>query len=133
MGNINVYRLPGGGLENDEDPEAAFLREITEETGCEVEIVKELGIIEEHKSRDNFKQISYVFVSKVINDTKQLHLTNDEKDLGAKPLWVDVHNALELIENSYEKLVSSKYEDIYFAKFALIRDKEILQYHLNNK
>ena len=127
--NKNEYKLPGGGFENDEDSESAFMREIMEETGCEVEIIKALGTIKEHKSHRNFKQTSYIFVSKVINDTHQLHLTDKEKDEGAKLLWVDEKEALKLIVDCYEKLVPSKYEDVYFTKFIVVRDKEILQYY----
>ena len=56
--NKNEYKLPGGGIENDETPEEAFKREVLEETGCIVEIIEELGITEEYKCQSNFKQIS---------------------------------------------------------------------------
>ena len=77
--NKNEYKLPGGGLEGEEKPEEAFKREVLEETGCKVEIIKELGTTEEYKSLNNFKQISYVFVGKVLEDTKQLNVT--QKDI----------------------------------------------------
>lgn len=78
--NKNEYKLPGGGIEGDENPEEAFKREVLEETGCEVEIIKALGTTEECKTLDNFKQISYVFVGKVLKDTKQLNVTEKEKE-----------------------------------------------------
>ncbi len=129
----NEFKLPGGGLEDNESPQEAFIREVMEETGCVVEITRDLGTIEEHKSHGNFKQISYVFVSKVITNTNELHLTTKERAEGSKLLWVDENEALELISNCYDKLVSSKYESVYFTKFIVIRDKEILKYYLNNK
>ena len=58
--NKNEYKLPGGGVDKGEDIKEDFKREALEETGCEIEIIKELGTIEEHKSLDNFKQISYL-------------------------------------------------------------------------
>lgn len=70
--NKNEYKLPGGGMEDDEEPKEAFKREVLEETGCIVDIVDELGTTEEYKSKDNFKQISHVFVGKVKEDTKKL-------------------------------------------------------------
>ncbi len=82
--NKNEYKLPGGGIEGDEKPEEAFKREVLEETGCKIEIIEELGTTEEYKTLDNFKQISYVFVGKVLEDTKQLNVTQKEKDEGAK-------------------------------------------------
>ena len=95
--NKNEYKLPGGGLEGEEKPEEAFKREVLEETGCEVEIIECLGTTEEYKTFDNFKQISYVFVGKVIKDTKQLNVTQKEKEEGAKLLWETPENGLKLI------------------------------------
>ena len=34
--NKNEYKLPGGGIEEKENKEEAFKREVLEETGCEV-------------------------------------------------------------------------------------------------
>lgn len=128
--NKNEYKLPGGGIEGEEKPEIAFKREALEETGCEVEIIKELGITEEYKSLDNFKQISYVFVSKVIRDTKKLNVTDEEKEEGAKLLWETPQRALELITKCYNNLIASKYESVYSTKFIVLRDRKILEKYI---
>lgn len=125
--NKNEYKLPGGGIEGEEEPEEAFKREVLEETGCEVEIIQNLGVTEEHKSLNNFKQISYVFVGKVLKDTKQLNITEKEKDEGAKLLWETPEEALGLITKCYNELVASKYESIYATKFIVLRDRKILE------
>lgn len=130
--NKNEYKLPGGGIEGEEEPEIAFKREAMEETGCEVEIIKELGITEEYKSLNNFKQISYVYVGKVIKDTKQLHVTEKEKDEGAKLLWETPQKALELITECYNNLIASKYESVYTTKFIVLRDRKILENYIKN-
>ncbi len=128
--NKNEYKLPGGGRENDESPEETFKREVLEETGCIVEIIEDLGITEEYKSQNNFKQISNVFVGKVIEDTKELHVTQKEKDEGAKLLWETPEKALELITNCFDKLVDSNYESVYTTKFIILRDRRILEYYI---
>ena len=102
-----------------------------EETGCTVDIIEELGTIEEYKSQDNFKQISYVFVGKVIEDTKNLHLTQKEQEEGAILTWQYPFEALDLIMNSYDNLVASKYESVYHTKFIVLRDRKILEFYLN--
>lgn len=130
--NKNEYKLPGGGIEGDEKPEEAFKREVLEETGCEVEIIKALGTTEEYKTLDNFKQISYVFVGKVLKDTKQLNVTQKEKDEGAKLVWETPENALKLITESYDKLVASKYESVYHTRFIVLRDRKILEYYIKH-
>ena len=128
--NKNEYKLPGGGLEGEEKPEEAFKREVLEETGCKVEITQILGTTEEHKSLNNFKQISYVFVSKVIKDTKQLNVTEKEEDEGAKLIWETPEKALKLITECFGKLVASKYSSIYSTKFVVLRDRKILEKYI---
>ena len=129
--NKNEYKLPGGGLEGEEKPEEAFKREVLEETGCKVEIIETLGTTEEYKSLNNFRQISYVFVGKVLKDTKQLNVTEKEKDEGAKLLWENPEKALELITDCFNKIVASKYASIYSTKFVVLRDRRILEYYLS--
>lgn len=131
--NKNEYKLPGGGIDEGENPEEAFKREALEETGCEIEIIKFLGTIEEHKSLDNFKQTSYIYVAKVIKNKKELNLTQKEKDEGARLLWVEDKEALKLITECYDNLKESKYENLYHSKFIVMRDKYILNYYLESK
>ena len=129
--NKNEYKLPGGGLEDNEEEEEAFKREVLEETGCVVEIIKKLGTAEEYKNKINYKQISHVFVGKVIEDTKHLNVTKKEKDEGARLLWETPSKALELITNCYDKLIGSNYESVYVTKFIVLRDHKILEYYIN--
>lgn len=131
--NKNEYKLPGGGIENNETPEEAFKREVLEETGCIVEIIEKLGVAEEYKSQINFKQISNVFIGKVIQDTNKLNVTQKEKDEGAKLIWETPERALELITDCFGKLVKSDYESVYVTKFIVLRDRKILEYYIKNK
>jgi len=78
----------------------------------------------------NFKQISYIFVGNVTNDTKECHFTEKESDEGAKILWCTPQEGLELITNCFDKIIGSKYEDEYQTKFIVYRDKIILKYYL---
>ena len=133
----NEYKLPGGGVEEGEDPVVAFKREVYEETGCEVANIDFIGIIEEHKSLDNFKQISYVFVSHVSKINSQLHLTEKEKDEGAVLLWLAPVEAYNIVKGCIYNLKGSKYENLYHSKFIVYRDtlilKEYIDKYLNNK
>lgn len=130
--NKNEYKLVGGGMEENEDPIIAFKREVLEEASCEVEVIEQLGITEEYKSLQNLKQISNIFIAKVTNDIYKLNLTEKEKSEGAKLLWVEPKEALELITNCYDKLLPSKYDDVYDTKFVVLRDRKILEYCIEN-
>lgn len=130
--NKNEYKLPGGGLEGTKKPEMAFKREVLEETGCEVEIIKELGMTEEYKTLGGFKQISYVFIGKVLKDTKKLNVTKKEAEEGARLLWETPEEALELVTKSYDNLVGLKYETVYHTKFVVLRDRKILERYIES-
>lgn len=130
--NKNEYKLVGGGMEENEDPTIAFKREVLEEAGCEIEIIKQLGITEEYKSLQNLKQISNIFIAKVTKDTHKLNLTEKEKSEGAKLLWVEPEEALGLVTDCYDKLLPSDYDDVYDTKFVVLRDRKILEYYLEN-
>ena len=128
--NKNEYKLLGGGLEGDEKPEEAFKREVLEETGCEIEIIENLGTTEEYKSLNNFKQISYIFVGKVLKDIGHLNITQKEKDEGAKLIWETPEKALKLITECYDKLIASDYSSVYSTKFVVLRDRKILKRYI---
>ena len=133
----NEFKLPGGGIDEGEETAEAFKREVFEETGCKIEIIDFLGTIEELKTQDSFKQMSYVYVGKVIEDTKALHVTKQEEKEGAKLLWETPEKALELIKNCYDKLLPSPCEadlsSVYHTKFIVRRDSKILETYLQNK
>lgn len=129
--NKNEYKLPGGGIDIGESPEQAFLREVLEETGCIVNEMKLIGIAEELKSKQNFKQISYVFISNVKEQTGKLSLTKKEQDEGGQIIWISPKEALERIENSFLFLKESKYENMYHSKFINYRDKKILKFYID--
>ena len=124
-------------VENDEEPSEGFAREVLEETGCKIDIIKKLGVTEEYISMKGAKQISHIFVAKVRDNTNVLSLTEKEKSEGAKLIWVTPQEALRLMENSYNKLTPSTYEndyDVYRMKFISLRDRKILEYYIvNNK
>lgn len=134
--NKNEFKLPGGGVEDNEDLELAFKREVLEETGCEIDIVCKLGEFEERKTIENFKQTSHVFVANVTKQTEQLNLTEKEKIEGATLLWVALDKAIELVGGCLKNLKPSQFDSVYRTRFMVLRDLKILLYYkdyLNNK
>jgi 8-oxo-dGTP diphosphatase len=125
MSQLNLYKLPGGGIEEGEKIGDAFLREIKEETGCEAEIIHELGYIEEHKKQNDFMQFSYCFVAKARSKNSNTKLSDNEKQLGMVVKWMTQPEALEVMNNSALNC------DDYSAKFMILRDKSILEEAVN--
>lgn len=90
----NYYKLPGGGIEADEDHKIAILREALEETGCEVHVTGDC-IAEVEEWRNDLHQISYCYESKLVRDTGVLELTRDEVGDGLQHEWASISAALE--------------------------------------
>jgi 8-oxo-dGTP diphosphatase len=121
MSKSNLYKLPGGGVEEGENTENAFLREIKEETGYEAEITHELGYIEEHKNRNDFMQYSYCFIAKAHYGVSKANLSENEMKLGMVVRWMTLDKAIEVMNDSELNC------DDYSTKFMILRDKTILE------
>jgi 8-oxo-dGTP pyrophosphatase MutT (NUDIX family) len=101
VSNHHYYKLPGGGIEGDEDKETAFRRECLEEIGYDVEVLADLGHIVEYRPKFNKVQTSYCYVGRIIGEQKPVALTDSEKSQGFEaPLWVPIDEALKLVSSS---------------------------------
>lgn len=123
------YKLPGGGVDNHEDPQEGFIREIKEETGCSITNIQYLGITEEHKTKNNFKQISHIYMADVVNQSSTSY-TKQEIDEKTSMLWLTPHDALAKIKSCYDCLNDSDYASIYMTKFIILRDTAIIEYYI---
>lgn len=115
----DYYMLPGGGLEDDENPQDGLIREVAEELGCVVEIIDEVGSVEVYFDRWSKKQTDYCYITKRVNETAKV-LTDFELEEGHNVAWADnLQAAVEIIEganpiNRDGKLVRAR--DLLFLK-----------------
>ena len=59
--------------------------------------------------------------------------TKKEEKEGMELLWMELGDAMDKVTNCYQYLKPSSYGDIYYTKFAVTRDKKILQYYKERK
>lgn len=128
----NEFKLPGGGIDEREDPKSAFEREALEETGCKLKNVELIGIIEERQFKENFVQKSYVFKSIVAEDMHKLALTQKEIDEKAVLIWLEPKDALERLSCCMSELKASSYDNVYRSRFMVKRDIMILSEFLKD-
>lgn len=117
------HKLPGGGLKKGEDIEGGLKREVFEETGCLIDIVDEVGMTEEHRSGYGIHQFSYCFIANVKRKYKKPRFTEKEKAYGFQLKWIDLDNAIKLLE----KDLPSVYGPDFVLKRDLIFLKQIKQ------
>ena len=95
--NNDLYMIPGGGVEANENLEKALEREMLEETGCRINIIEELGYIE--CPEDIWAATTHYYLAKVAGEKGQLKLTEYETESKFILLWHSLEKALDFISN----------------------------------
>jgi 8-oxo-dGTP diphosphatase len=96
----DYYKLPGGGVEQNEDIQKALEREIIEEVGCHATVTGELGIVEEWRDFHELHQISHCFVTQLAGDKGTPGFTESEIEEGFEVVWAeDIDSAIGLVES----------------------------------
>lgn len=117
--NWNMYTLPGGGVDDNEDILAAVKREMWEETGCEIELIREIGVVFENRNEHDFTQEKYHYMASVVGDKGELHLTEKELATEATIHWYPLDKAVQII--------STQQPSTYQQKFIKQRDIAVLE------
>ena len=107
--NKGDYKLPGGGLEKGEEHKNTVIREVLEETGYNVNNVREyLGeVIERHKDTfeegSYFEMISHYYFCEIDDIIGVQKLDDYEKELDFKVEWVSIDRAIKNNEGLLNK------------------------------
>lgn len=116
------YELPGGGLQIGETMEAGLRREVLEELGCDINILKSLGVVEEHRSFTEIKQTSYCYLVLLKGVRGTPTYSEDELRAGFEVRWVqNIDEALRLVEEGIDSISD------YGLKFMRRRDLHVLR------
>jgi len=97
---VGDYKFPGGGVDDGESHEQALRREVREECGTSlVEFGESLGAVIEYNfaietDYDVFKMTSHYYFCQAGNDFGTQKLDEYEKDLGFKPVWINIEDAI---------------------------------------
>lgn len=126
FGGRDYYELPGGGRKDGETPLAAAMREMEEELGVKVELVKELGIVHDFYNLIFQENYSYYYLFKVVSYTSA-HLEERERGLIDRIEWVSIDKAINYYEaftnNGVGLLVKRRELPILLSAKTLINNK----------
>jgi len=108
--NMYFHMLPGGGVDSNENMEEGLYRELKEETGANVEIISELGIVVENLEQRKMKQITYFYLAKVVGETQEPNFMPDELEQGYQVEWYSIDEAIKILEeeNEYEEYIKQR-------------------------
>lgn len=106
---FNLYSLPGGGIEENEDMIAALKREVLEETGCACDSIEPLGYVEENRAHQDYTTISYYFVVSTNSKNLTLSLTEDERKHGTTVGWHTLEDACRCIAEACHTTTQRKF------------------------
>lgn len=119
--NNLIYTLPGGGIDSGESIEIGIVREMLEETGCNVEIDFILGCTDDYRNRDKKHCINYCAISKIIGEKGAPNLTEDESKNGLHVNWLTLDEAIEILDKE-KKAVHRGEIKYYNTAYNVIRD-----------
>jgi len=120
IGSFGIHMLPGGGVDDGEDFQAAAKREMWEEAGCQCEIICEIGKTYENRGEDDWAQEKYHYLARVIGEKGELHLEDYEIESGTTVQWYPLRQALQIISQQ-------QHENAYRWEFLKRRDVAVLK------
>lgn len=101
VGRDNYYKIPGGGIDKDENKIEALKRECIEEAGVHIkENPQELGSIFEAKRAWEMTQNSYCYIAEAEGEKKEPEYTSAEASQNFSFQWVDLDKAIELMQSN---------------------------------
>jgi len=93
------HKLPGGGVEKEEDDMSALKRECLEEIGYAIDVDKKIGWIIEYQKKGTVRQYSQCYRAHSVGDKKTPVFTKEEMNAGFIPLGVSPEEAIDLLKN----------------------------------
>ena len=112
---LDYYMLPGGRIENNETPSDCVVRELREETGFDVNAIKETLVIKEYFADSTWE--SHFFLCETLTDKPStISLTDEEHYLELEYKWFHYLDALDILDA----------HDSAFSKASNIMQREFL-------
>lgn len=125
VANGDYYKLPGGGIEENEDVPEALERELLEEIGCKAKTIANLGTVREYRFYWKLEQLSYAYIASIIGEKGQPDFTQKEIEDGFEIVWTDnIQQAIQLLEQSIHHEPSNSPKS-YNMTFMRLRDSAI--------
>jgi len=121
---FDLYSLPGGGVEENEEPLDALLRELVEETGCSADEISEIGQVYEYRAHANYAQRNFYYFVKTKTRIPVPKLTENELKNETSCVWMNFDEVY--------KRISEPTHTTNQRKYLQARDVEALNFFVGN-
>jgi len=90
---FNKWQFPGGGLEFGERIDEAVKRELKEETGVNIRIIKRMDrVFEIIREKDNFHGVFFVYLCEMTDENQKIKINTEASEYG----WFTKEEILQL-------------------------------------
>ena len=102
------FILPGGKAELNESINDCLMREVFEETGCRIKVIKEIGMVIEYRSKVAIKQTSYCFLAEAVSCSTP-KFVKEEIEEECELEWVTLDEAISMLSKERSKGYKGKF------------------------
>ncbi len=106
FGHRDYLETPGGGVEKGETLITALKRELREELGAEVDNIEEIGRVEDYYNLIYRKNNNHYYLCH-LTSLHEKHLTEKEKVWIQEVKWLDIDEAIRLMDNTKRTNIST--------------------------
>lgn len=112
----DVYMSPGGGLEAGETLEECVIRELAEEAGFKVNVIKPFVKVKEY-AYEVLWENNY-FICEIKGECER-HLTESEEYNKVKAVWVDIDEAIKIFSDYPSK--ETDHASLYLREYTILK------------
>lgn len=99
FGRFDYFETPGGGVDPGESAIQACVRECREETGYRVEVVKEVGFVDDFYNLIGRENLQHYFLCRQIPPYLGKHFMSDGDNYIKETLWLPLDKVVALYES----------------------------------
>lgn len=123
FGYGDYYETPGGGVDEGESVEETVIRECYEETGYQIEIVEEVGIVDDYYNLINRHNLNYYYVCKVVSGDGKPRFVSEGDSFIKGTEFLPVDEIIKRYENTSDKGVPGLVKRRELPLWKLVKEK----------
>lgn len=106
FGSFDYYETPGGGVDEGETLEEACIRECLEETGYRVQVIKEVGFVDDFYNLIQRENLQHYFLCERVSPYLGKHFVSGGDNYIKETLWLPASQIVALYESVEDRALA---------------------------